>query len=508
MARSTEQNRAIIYTRVSSKRQVDTYSLENQERTCLEYAARSGYVVDKVFTERGESAKTTERSELQNMLRYIESNHRRLEAVIIYKVDRWARDTFDYGSLRRDVKHHGMVLLSATENFQDTPDGHLQENNLAAVAQYDNELRALRSKGGMVAAVAAGQYVWRAPMGYLNGGPKSRQSLVLGDAQTVSLVRKSFDLIDSGLKISKALEQVRREGLKSRDGHVLSLNTFRTMLMNKVYIGYIVAFEMTVRGDFDPIVTEDVFYRVQPKLHRKPKNTQVHYLRDNPEFPLRGVEKCPVCGHTLTASESKGNGGKYGYYSCSNCGKSRFRKEVLENWFVQGLRALNLDKQAVNALSAAVDANLEENRKWVRTETTRINNKITSLREEKDAIIQKSINGTLPDDVVKAWFDRTSGEEEGLKGQLALTATSTLDTPDVLKRGLEILEHLDLFWEKSNLGTRQQLQGFVFPQGVTARKSGFGTDPIALCLRSEELPSPVITRVVGPPGFEPRTKWL
>ena len=345
-------------------------------------------------------------------------------------------------------------------------------------------------------------------MGYLNGGPKSRQSLVLGDTATVSLVRKSFDLIDSGLKISKALEQVRREGLKSRDGHVLSVNTFRTMLMNKVYVGYIVAFGMTVRGDFDPIVTEDVFYRVQPKLHRKAKTTQVRYLRDNPEFPLRGVVRCPTCGHMMTASLSKGNGGKYGYYSCSNCKKSRFRKEVLENWFVQGLGALNLDKEAVNALSAAVDANLEENRKWVRTETTRINNKITSLREEKDAIIQKSINGTLPDDVVKAWFDRTSGEEESLKGQLALTVTSTLDTPDVLKRGLEILEHLDLFWEKSNLSTRQQLQGFVFPQGVTARKPGFGTDPIALCLRSDELPASVITSVVGPPGFEPRTKWL
>ena len=74
----------------------------------------------------------------------------------------------------------------------------------------------------------------------------------------------------------------------------------------------------------------------------------------------------------------------------------------MENWFVQGLGALNLDKEAVNALSATVDANLEENRNWVRTETTKINNKITSLREEKDAIIQKSIKGILPDDVVKA----------------------------------------------------------------------------------------------------------
>ena len=76
------------------------------------------------------------------------------------------------------------------------------------------------------------------------------------------------------------------------------------------------------------------------------------------------------------------------------------------------------------------------------------------------------------------------------------------------KRGLGILADLGSVWEKSNLTTRQQLQGFIFPEGVTARKEGFGTDPIALCLRAEKLPSPAITDVVGPPGFEPRTKWL
>jgi len=81
--------------------------------------------------------------------------------------------------------------------------------------------------------------------------------------------------------------------------------------------------------------------------------------------------------------------------------------------------------------------------------------------------------------------------QEGLKCQLAHVAESTLDAPEVLKRGLEILGDMGSFWEN-----------------VTARKSGFGTDSIALCLQAQELPSPVITSVVGPPGFEPRTKWL
>ena len=322
MAEQSERKRAVIYTRVSSKEQTEGFSLQTQERLCREYAAQEGYDVDRVFVEWGVSAKTADRPELQKMLSYIASNHKRLGVVIVYAVSRLARQTYDHLSLRSYFTRYGLRLLSVTEELKDTPEGRKHETFDAAEAQCDNEERKEKCTNGMIAAVTAGKYVWRAPMGYLNGGPRSRQSLVLGDAKTVSLVRKSFELIDGGLTVTKALEQVKREGLASRDGHVLSRNTFRTMLMNKRYIGYIDSFGVTVRGDFDPIVSEDVFYRVQPKLHRKAKTTQVRYLRDNPEFPLRGVVRCPACGHMMTASQSKGNGGKYGYYSCSNCGKS------------------------------------------------------------------------------------------------------------------------------------------------------------------------------------------
>jgi site-specific DNA recombinase len=141
-------------------------------------------------------------------------------------------------------------------------DKDVSRHLVAAEAQCDNEKRIDNCTEGMIAAVEAGRYVWLAPRGYVNGGARSRQSLVLDEPRTVSLIQRSFGLIDAGLTVTQALEQVRSEGLTCRDGHKLSRNTFRSMLMNKVYISYIVAFGMTVRSDFDPIVSEDVFYRV------------------------------------------------------------------------------------------------------------------------------------------------------------------------------------------------------------------------------------------------------
>jgi hypothetical protein len=213
-----------------------------------------------------------------------------------------------------------------------------------------------------------------------------------------------------------------------------------------------------------------------------------------------GVWHCSYSSMQTDDSIEAGNHGKVVYRTCEY--SSVEADDPIEAWLPP------VKKEYVEALSVAIDANLEGQRKWVREETNRVNRRVAFLKEQNDAIIQRCIRGMIPDAMAKEQLEKAAAEEKGLKCQLALVAESALDTPEVLKRGLEILGDLGSFWEKSNLSTRQQLQRFVFPEDVTARKSGFGTSRIALCLRAEELPSPVITSVVGPPGFEPRTKWL
>jgi len=58
---------AVIYVRVSTKEQTENVSLPTQLRTCEEYCRRQGYEVLERFHEEGESAKSTDRSQLQNL---------------------------------------------------------------------------------------------------------------------------------------------------------------------------------------------------------------------------------------------------------------------------------------------------------------------------------------------------------------------------------------------------------------------------------------------------------
>lgn len=508
MDNGAERPRAYIYTRVSSKEQVDGFSLETQEKICRQYAARSGYAVDRVFVERGESAKTANRTQLQIMLKCMALNKKSISALIVYKVDRLARDSGDYGDLVATMKRLGIQVCSTVESLEDTPWGHFHGNIAASIAQLDNEERAVRCKNGMIAAVEAGRYCWQAPLGYVNGGNKNCSSLQLGEASTVELVRKSFELIDSGCSVSEALRLVTEQGLRARTGRKLSRNTFRTMLQNKTYIGLIESFGKTTRGDFEPLVSEDVFYRVQLVLHRRAGSPAIVYQKNNPKFPLRGLALCPNCGRTVTGSESKGNGGKYAYYWCPHCRKFSVRAEKLEGAFGQLLSSMSLKTDYAKLLEIAIDANLEGQRSWIKKETAAVERELQDLKTRRAAIVDKTIKGVIPDNTARELlFDMTAHEEE-LKAKRALASESALITSDVVKNGLGILQQMGTFWDTSDLSTKQQFQKFVFPEGVAILDSGFRTTRTASCLQPRRLPLSTKNTVVGPPGFEPRTKRL
>ena len=92
---------AVIYVRVSRKEQTENLSLPTQLRACEEYCRRQGYEVLERFHEEGESAKSTDRSQLQNLLTYCRLNKGRVHFVVVFNLTRFARDPPSPPGLRR-----------------------------------------------------------------------------------------------------------------------------------------------------------------------------------------------------------------------------------------------------------------------------------------------------------------------------------------------------------------------------------------------------------------------
>src|SRR5262249_33066732 len=153
------------------------------------------------------------------------------------------------------------------------------------------------------------------PLGYLPGGHRSGPSLV-HDPERAPLVRQAFERIATGQYTKQeVLAFVTSLGLRTRGDLLLTPQSFGQMLAKPVYAGLIESpkFRVACRGDFEPIVSEELFYRVQAVLTGRTPVVATRQ-RNRPDFPLRNFVRCATCNKPLTGSWSRGNGGLYAYY--------------------------------------------------------------------------------------------------------------------------------------------------------------------------------------------------
>ncbi len=497
---------AVIYCRVSTKEQTDNLSLATQEMACRKYCAQNSLEIERVFLE-SESAKTTRRAEFQKMVEYCRKNKRRVAYVVVYALSRFSRNKRDHHVVRAILKGWGVTVRSATEPTDDTAMGKAMEGMIATFAELDNDIRAERTKAGMMMAVEKGRWPFKAPLGYLNV-PDGEANLT-PDPDRESLVRRGFELYATG-RYSKTeiLRKLSALGLRTRSGGKLTAQSLNKMLSNPIYAGWIVinGWGIRHRGRFKPLIEEAVFSQVRRILAGK-SPTAVPHQRDHPDFPLRRFVRCKCCGGPLTASWSKGRGGRYGYYRCwdSNCHSVNVRKEQLESIFVDLLRNVCVSPESValfqevvrdrlacrNAENDKLQADLQKRLDGLQRKTQRL---VEAFVYEK-VIDQSTYQEQL--DLLK----REMADVELARPDVA--STSTLNIDKILAFAEECLVKMDQMWEKGTPRVRWQFQKLVFPAGLDFDGNSLGTPEINNVIGTLGKTSAQIDRLASPRGFEP-----
>lgn len=252
-----------------------------------------------------------------------------MQVLVVYAVSRFARNRTDHVLLRCEMSSLGITLRSVTEPIDDSATGQFVENLLAAVAQLENHQKADRTKAGMLAALHHGRWVHVAPIGYRNGG-RGGLSLTL-DVERAPLIRLAFERVATQEIVSDVLRGITALGLTTKRNKRLSPQTFHAILRNPIYKGRLElpAWDVNQVGDFEPIVSSELFDRVQRVLSRK-RGARVPHHRENPDFPLRRFVRCSACLTPLTGSWSRGRSARYDYYHCASCGYVRVRRPDLE----------------------------------------------------------------------------------------------------------------------------------------------------------------------------------
>ena len=461
---------ALIYTRVSTQRQTENLSLPTQLRACEEYCGREGFEVLDRFQEDGESAKTADRPALQRLLTYCRTNKGKVHFVVVYNLARFAREKYDHFTLRSYLKGLGISLRSATEPIDDTSIGKLMEGVLAAFAQFDNDARSDRTRAGMRAALDLGRWTFLAPLGYINA-PRALGKSLMPDPERAPIVHRIFEDYATGrFTKQQILHQATTAGLKNRRGRPLSSQAIGQLLSNQLYAGIVDVPEYGVhgkRGDFDPLIDEDLFYQVQAVLSGRTPILAPRQ-RASPDFPLRGFVRCEFCGRGLTGSWSKGRSEYYAYYHCRpGCRAVNVTKAKLEELFAGELAKFQptpgymrlLNESVLNIWKARKSAACEELANAERAAKA-IQDKLARLDEA--FVFERSIDIET--------YDR---HKERLREELTLARIDRhadrleeLDVEGILAFAERVLPRAADLWVQASLAQRQRFQQLFFPEGI------------------------------------------
>ena len=169
---AVEVGRAVIYLRVSTKEQAERggeaegFSIPAQREACTRKAASLEAAVVAEFVDRGESARSAHRPQLQALLAYVRENP--VEYVIVHKVDRLARNRADDVEITLAIRASGAALVSCSENIDETPSGALLHAIMSGVAEFYSRNLANEVNKGLIQKAKNGGTPTKAPLGYLN----------------------------------------------------------------------------------------------------------------------------------------------------------------------------------------------------------------------------------------------------------------------------------------------------------------------------------------------------
>jgi hypothetical protein len=241
------------------------------------------------------------------------------------------------------------------------------------------------------------------------------------------------------------------------------------MLRNPVYVGRIeVSGGVSVRGDFEPLVSADTFYRVRAILDGRIAVTGPR-PRNHPDFPLRGFVRCETCDRPLTGSWSKGRaGGHYAYYHCQRqCRAVNVSKATLEGQFVELLAELQPSAGFMRLVKEHVLAAWRTLRQESRAAATAAERRTYTIQQRLDRLDDAFLFKETID------HDTYSRQRDKLRQELALarvdqhaTALDDLDVEGILAFAEEVLPSAAHLWTHASLDQRQRLQQVFFAEGI------------------------------------------
>ncbi len=506
----------IIYTRVSSTDQIDGTSLEFQEKQCRKYCEEKNITVLELFIEEGESAKSANRTQLIKALEFCRKNKSKIDAFVVLRVDRFARNTEDHFSVRKLLLDYGVTLHSVSEPIGNSPTEKFIETVLAASAEFDNSVRSQRAVDGMSSKINQGIYPFRPPLGYVsnfaNKRGKKKTEPDPPHPEIFPLIQKALKTYATGLyKMSEIGTMLDTWGLAAIRSKATSISMIERIFGQ--YLRYYAGWlhnpwtSENVRGLHKPMITEEELYTIQHIREGKSAPT-LKRERHNPDFPLKRTVCCGTCEKPFTGSRSKGNGGYYYNYHCYNkeCamrGKS-IRKQILEESFAGYLEKITPDKDFLSLFEATIIDLWQSKGKSYDIEAKKHEKRLLELQKQRKRVFKLYEDGSYTKEDFQERKASIESEITGTNISLSEAKIDQFDIEAVLNYATKFISNLPRQWFDLSPRLKPRFQKLIFPSGICYDKTrGFRTADLGLIYTINQHSHADLYHLVGREGFEP-----
>jgi site-specific DNA recombinase len=501
--------RAAIYLRVSTKQQAmrdgnpEGYSLPTQRKLCTELVGtKSGRVVEEyIDTDSGTS--TDQRPALKEMLKRI-STQRDVDMVVIFKLDRWARNARE--SLANDwiLEQASADLISYSEPFLDRSNaGRMMHAVMAGGSEYTSRNNGDEIRRKTLVKIQEGGTYGAAPLGYKNVGEGGRR-WVDPDPQPFELLRWCFYAYATGEWSVEALtDEANNRGLLSKGGpntprKPLSPSTMHRRLSSPYYKGIVVYNGVEYQGKHEPLVDAENWQRVQDILSSKRQGLKQrrhhHYLK--------GTIWCGHCGSRLVVNYTRGKLGKrYPYYMCvgrqqrrTTCMLKARPISTVEDEIAEHYRLVQLNSQGVEEAARAVIDELAAERSDTDQKRMSYETKLKRLEAERHKLLQAHYHDAVPLDLLKSEQARIAGEIASTRSALKGAVYDSERIEETAERAVSLLKNCHTTYEDMSPQERRLMNQAFFSKIWVTEDGVVGweyQEPFASLLRRHQAKEPI-----------------
>lgn len=461
----------LLYARVSTDKQAQKdLSIPAQIEAMREYAKRNGWRVVGHFVDEGESAKTANRPQLKKLIQHCKEN-KDVDMVIVHKIDRLARNLIDYATIKAILKQKGIRLVSVSEPFDDNPVGHLLENIIASISEWYSANLGEEIKKANLAKLKRGELPHKPPVGYKSVRGENSRVKHLPDPKTAPLVRQAFELFSTGnYSLNGLSEEMHARGLSTRYGRIYSRESMKKLLTRRFYIGRLEWQGKEYKGKHKPIITRELFYRVQEVLRKRSVDTGE---KGKLKFLLRGIVYCRACGQKLTGEvHPRGS-----YYRCltnlhkGKCHQPYIPVKLLDAQLEALYERLQPPKKLLELLKAEMEEIASRRKRIAQKEIKGLKKTIEDLENKELKLLDEMLGGKVARDVCERLSKQYARKRREAESRFSQLEVDYDDPLDFLDKSIVVASMLSYLHQRFNYEQRKNLLRAIFERIYVQNKA-------------------------------------